>query len=78
MEKIMKLKNILLVVKDIEKAKQLASMGYKFSGHTHPGGDYNCLTASSGDYEILKVFNQKKSVAYNSKAQFMTYELEDI
>lgn len=63
---------------DLKKAKEFADLGYKFSGHTHPGGDYNCLIASGSDYEILKIFNQKKSVTYNSKAQFMTYELGDI
>ena len=60
---------------NLERAKQLAEEGYKFSGHTHPGGDYNCLIASGSDYEILKAFNQKQSVTYNSKGYYMTYEL---
>lgn len=61
---------------DIKKAKNLANMGYKFSGHTHPGGDYSCLIASGNDYEILKIFGQTKSVTYNSKGHYLTYELE--
>lgn len=60
----------------LEQAKQLAKEGYKFSGHTHPGGEIKVLTASGDDYEILKAFGQKQSVAYNSKGQHMTYELE--
>lgn len=61
---------------DLKRARELADQGFKFSGHTHPGIDTNCLLASGDDYEILKVFNQKQSVTYNSKGQFMTYELE--
>lgn len=59
----------------IKKAAQLAKEGYKFSGHTHPGGTANVLLASGDDYEILKIFNQTQSVTYNSKGQYMTYEL---
>lgn len=60
----------------IEEAKKLAKQGYKWSGHTHPGIDDTCLFASDGDITILKVFNQQQSVIYNSKGQFLTYEID--
>ena len=37
---------------DIDKAKELAESGYKWSGHPQPGFDKFCLLASDGDYEI--------------------------
>ncbi|MCR5835976.1 MAG: phage minor capsid protein [Lachnospiraceae bacterium] len=58
---------------DVEMAREMAKQGYKFTGHTHPGIDSFCLTASDGDYEILEAFNQKTSVTYNSKGDYMTY-----
>lgn len=60
----------------VDKAKEMAENGYRWSGHTHPGYDYNCLIASGGDYEVLKAFGQKQSVTYNSIGQYLTYELE--
>jgi hypothetical protein len=44
-------------------AASLNAQGYKWSGHTHVGG---YLAASFGDKEILKLFNQGRSVIYNS------------
>jgi hypothetical protein len=44
-------------------AAKLNAQGYKWSGHTHVG---NNLLESSGDVEVLKFFNQKYSVIYNS------------
>lgn len=61
---------------DISAAKKLAKAGYRFTGHTHPGDDSNVLIASGDDYEILKTFNQTRSVTYNSKGDFMVYSLE--
>lgn len=60
---------------DVEKAKELHKQGYKWSGHTHPGTDRNCLIASKGDYKILETFNQKQSVIYNSLGQYLTFSL---
>lgn len=51
---------------DIRKAKELAKEGYKWSGHTHPGSAKTVLLPSGEDREILKCFNQKNSVTYNS------------
>lgn len=51
---------------DIRKAKELAEKGYKWSGHTHPGSAKAVLLPSCEDREILKCFNQKNSVTYNS------------
>ena len=62
---------------DIEQARCLAKQGYRWSGHTHPGIDFNCLFSSDGDRTILKQFKQKTSVIYNSKGQFLTFELEE-
>lgn len=59
---------------NINEAKQLAKQGYKWSGHTHPGIEFNSLLASYGDVEILKTFKQQQSVIYNSKGDFLTFE----
>lgn len=59
---------------NLERARELARRGYKFSGHTHPGGSTSVLIASGDDYEILRAFEQTQSVTYNSKGQYMTYE----
>ena len=59
-----------------EYAKELKELGYKFSGHTHPGIDSNSLVASEGDYEVLKAFEGRTSVIYNSKGMFLTFEVE--
>ena len=61
---------------DIDEAKKLAKDGYKWSGHTHPGIDNNCLIASAGDKAILECFEQKTSAIYNSKGNFRTFERE--
>lgn len=58
----------------VENARLLAEQGYRWSGHTHPGMDFNCLTASSGDKDILKCFSQELGVIYNSKGQYLTFE----
>jgi len=59
-----------------EYAKELAEQGYRWSGHTHPGVDGNCLIASRGDKAILKQFNQSESVIYNSVGNFSRFERE--
>lgn len=46
-------------------AMMLAESGYRWSGHTHPGTDFQCLTASSGDMDILACFKHTRSVIYN-------------
>lgn len=51
---------------DKKRAKELSKQGYKWSGHTHPGSTDAVLFPSDGDMEILKCFNQSKSVTYNS------------
>ena len=57
-----------------EDAKRLATAGYRWSGHTHPGLEMNCLQPSDGDYKILDCFKQNTSVIYNSKGAFRTFE----
>lgn len=55
-------------------AKKLSNQGYKWSGHTHPGSDYFCLTPSSGDKAVLDAFDQNVSSIYNSKGQYNIFE----
>lgn len=54
-------------------AIEMANDGYKFSGHTHV--EPNDLTASDGDYAILKAFKMTRSVIYDSVGNFCTFEL---
>ena len=57
----------------IKDAKELREEGYRWSGHTHPGIDHNCLQASSGDIEVLNVFGQEFSVIYNSIGAYQVF-----
>lgn len=66
--------NARMVQINVEKAKELAKQGYKWSGHTHPGIDFISMQPSDGDYSILDCFNQNNSVIYNSKGEFRTFE----
>ena len=59
---------------DIDKARELAENGYRWSGHTHPGYDSNVLLASEGDIRILNEFQQKQGVIYNSLGEYLTFE----
>jgi len=54
-------------------AADLSALGYKWSGHTHPGGDKTVLRPSDGDRAVLKAFNQSTSVIYNSIGQYQTF-----
>ncbi len=58
----------------VDDAKKLAELGYKWSGHTHPGMDFLCMQPSDGDYSILNCFKQNNAVVYNSKGDFRTFE----
>ena len=68
--------NSTMVNISVDDAKKLAKDGYRWSGHTHPGTNLNCLIASPGDTEILKCFKHNTSAIYNSKGQFATFEKE--
>lgn len=61
---------------DVNKAQKLASEGYKWSGHTHPGSTAYVLFASDGDKLILKQLKQSQSVIYNSKGQYNVFGKE--
>jgi hypothetical protein len=54
-------------------AAELNALGYKWSGHTHPGGDMIALIASPGDKKVLGAFNQDISVIYNSIGEYQTF-----
>ncbi len=55
-------------------AKELASRGWRWSGHSHPGNSRTVLAASDPDRYILKQFvNQVKSVTVNSVGQYRDF-----
>lgn len=57
-----------------EEAHRMGIDGYSWSGHTHPGVDFNALQPSAGDYAILNQFRQESSAIYNSAGQYITFE----
>lgn len=57
-------------------ALELKLQGYRWSGHTHPGIDDFCLMPSSGDKEILNVFDQDYTAIYNSTGKWYVLEKE--
>lgn len=61
---------------DIMKANELSKNGFKWSGHTHPGINTNCLMPSPGDVLILKAFGQSQSLIYNSKGRYDIFKGE--
>lgn len=60
---------------DTDEAVALASAGYRWSGHTHPGSGANVLFASAGDYAVLKAFGQKRSVIHDSHGRYEIFEV---
>ena len=54
-----------------------ALSGHRFSGHTHPGITNTVLTPSTGDTNVLRLFNemdtQRKSVILNSQGDFRVF-----
>jgi hypothetical protein len=54
-------------------ATELSAQGYKWSGHTHPGGGKTVLRSSEGDKLVLRAFSRKRSVIYNSVGQYQTF-----
>ena len=55
-------------------AKKLASQGWRWSGHSHPGYSNTILSASDEDRAILKQFaNQTYSVTVNSVGQYRKF-----
>ena len=63
-------RNIVLPEKEVN---QMIAQGYKWSGHTHPGGSMMVLQASDADKKMLKAFKQETSVIYNSVGQYSTF-----
>lgn len=57
-----------------EEAHKMGLDGYIWSGHTHPGVDFNALQPSTGDYAILNQFRQESSAIYNSTGQYLIFE----
>lgn len=56
----------------VAEAAELAALGYRWSGHTHPGNGELTKMASRGDVEVLKAFRQAQSAIYDS---FGRYEI---
>lgn len=61
---------------DTKDVAVLLNGKYKWIGHTHPGDSFNCLIPSDGDYNTLKLFNQKQSMIYNSIGQYYIFGKE--
>jgi len=57
-------------------AAELNALGYKWSGHTHPGDSMIVLLSSEGDREVLRAFNQDISVIYNSIGLHQTFTVD--
>ena len=53
-----------------QKAILLKNLGYRWSGHTHPGITDLCLISSDGDKYILALFEQNNSVIYNAAGRY--------
>ena len=60
-----------------EIAERMASEGWRWSGHTHPGTDYFCLIPSDGDKMILRAFGQGQSCIVNSTGQWNTFREDE-
>lgn len=55
-------------------ANELASQGWRWSGHSHPGSSGFVLKASENDRTILKQFiNQTQSVTVNSVGHYKLF-----
>lgn len=54
-------------------AAELNRIGYKWSGHTHVGGEKTDLIPSRGDVAILKEFKLPTGVIYNSIGEYNTF-----
>lgn len=61
---------------DNSEIAKLINGGYTWIGHTHPGDSFNCLIPSDGDYDTLRMFNQRQSVIYNSVGQYYVFGKE--
>jgi SPP1 gp7 family putative phage head morphogenesis protein len=57
--------------------KKLATEGWKFSGHTHPGRGHMVRLSSQGDRNVLKLFKQERSVIYDSAGIYRIFAWEE-
>jgi len=55
------------------ESAMLLNNKYTWTGHTHPGNTFICMTPSDSDYDTLKYFNQKHSVIYNSIGDYYIF-----
>lgn len=56
-----------------ERAKELSKLGYRWSGHTHPGFDEISLIVSGGDRLVLGCFDHDNSVVYNAAGRYIVF-----
>ena len=52
------------------KIVEMRELGYKWSGHTHPGYSEAGLIASQGDRDTLRLFRQGNSAIYNAAGRY--------
>jgi hypothetical protein len=52
---------------------RLRDLGYRLSGHTHPGTSMTDLIASGGDIETLRILEQGQSVIYNALGKYAVF-----
>lgn len=60
-----------------EDARAMATEGWRWSGHTHPGEGINVRIASSGDKAILECFHQDMSAIWDCHGKHAVFERED-
>lgn len=61
--------NPVSVPLDVDRARELAAQGWRFSAHTHPGPTAAQLRSSIGDRNVLQAFGGSRSAIYNSVGQ---------
>jgi hypothetical protein len=52
---------------------EMVSIGYRWSGHTHPGIMDVDLTVSKGDLDVLELFGQISSTVYNAAGKYRVF-----
>lgn len=61
----------------IERASQMGELGWRWSGHTHPGTTTSLLMGSPGDMNVMRAFSQttgqNQSVILNSLGDWDTF-----
>ena len=67
----------VVAINNPKDAEKLRSVGYKWSGHTHPGFTDASLIVSDGDRRVLQAFRQSSSILYNAAGSFEMVTLRE-